>query len=183
MTAPPAAERSIPAPANQALAGREAVRSSLANSSAPGCRDAAFAPQHPLPLGARDPWVEGEEEGTGTLGFPDFRCVGRPSSSARFSLTVDYVWQSGVQSPTPYLWPREGNRLAQGHTVAGRVLGLGSFPSSPLPFFAPLPSLLLQLWYWGNFSTACSLSRRNLAHDLHSSLPRVWCGLGEGPGP
>lgn len=35
MTAAPAAERSIPAPANQVNAGWEAVRSSLANSSAP----------------------------------------------------------------------------------------------------------------------------------------------------
>lgn len=34
MTAPPAAERSIPARANQACADREAVRSSLANRSA-----------------------------------------------------------------------------------------------------------------------------------------------------
>lgn len=109
MTALPAAERSIPAPANQALAGREAVRSSLANSNAPGLGDAAFAPQHPLLLGARDPRVEDEEEGTGTLGFSNFRCVGRPSSSARFSLAVDYGWKSGAQSPTPYLWPREGN--------------------------------------------------------------------------
>lgn len=35
MTAPPAAERSIPVRANQACAGREAVRSSLANRIAP----------------------------------------------------------------------------------------------------------------------------------------------------
>lgn len=38
MTAAPAAERSIPAPANQVNAGWEAVRSSLANSSAPSAR-------------------------------------------------------------------------------------------------------------------------------------------------
>lgn len=73
MTAPPAAERSIPAPANQARAGGEAVRSSLANSGAPSARMLHSRPSPQLPppprlpvLGAGDPLVESEEEeGTG----------------------------------------------------------------------------------------------------------------------
>lgn len=45
------------------------------------------APALPL-LGVEDPWVEGEEEGeeegTGILGFPTFQWVGRSSSSPQF---------------------------------------------------------------------------------------------------
>lgn len=72
MTAPPAAERSIPARANQACAGREAVRSSLANRSAlsKGMLHLHLPlPSHPL-LGAEDPEAQGEEEVTGVLGLP-----------------------------------------------------------------------------------------------------------------
>lgn len=72
MTAPPAAERSIPARANQACAGREAVRSSLTNRSA---LSAGMLHSHLLPptlpqlLGAKDPEAQGEEEVTGVLGL------------------------------------------------------------------------------------------------------------------
>lgn len=53
MTAPPPAERSIPAPANQALAGGEEVRSSLANGSTPsaGMLHSCPAPNPPWELG------------------------------------------------------------------------------------------------------------------------------------
>lgn len=76
MTAPPAAERSIPALANEARAGGEAVRSSLANRGAPSSRmlhlrpSPQLLPPHPPVLGAGDPRVESQEEGTRTLGFP-----------------------------------------------------------------------------------------------------------------
>ena len=113
MTAPPAAERSIPAPANQALAGREAVRSSLANSSAPGCRDAAFAPQHPLPLGARDPWVEGEEEGTGTP--RGLWAAGRWAKTALGGQGPPFLGQQGDwESPQPL------KRIKSWHLQQGR---------------------------------------------------------------
>lgn len=77
MTAPPAAERSIPARANQACAGREAVRSSLANRIAPsaGMLHSHLPPPSQL-LGAEDPEAQGEEEVTGVLGLPTPRCVG-----------------------------------------------------------------------------------------------------------
>lgn len=73
MTAPPAAERSIPARANQACAGREAVRSSLTNRSA---LSAGMLHSHLLPpllpqlLGVKDPEAQGEEEVTGVLELP-----------------------------------------------------------------------------------------------------------------
>lgn len=78
MTAPPAAERSIPARANQACAGREAVRSSLANRSAPssGMLHLHLPPPPPQLLAAEDPEAQGEEEVTGVLGFPTPRYVG-----------------------------------------------------------------------------------------------------------
>ena len=88
------------------------------------------------------------------------------------------------QSPVSHpLFMAQRGKLTGSRPHSGRQsLGTRFFPPKPSPLLCP-PSLLLQLWYWGNFSTACSLSRRNLPHDLHSSLPRVWCGLGEGPGP
>lgn len=75
MTAPPVAGRSISARANQTCAGREAVRSSLANRIAPS---AGMLHSHlpPQLLGAEDPEAQGEEEVTGVLGLPTPRCVG-----------------------------------------------------------------------------------------------------------
>lgn len=62
-----------------------------------------------LLLGVEDPWVEGEEEGeeegTGTPGFPTFWGVGGPSWSPQILPDMDYGWKSGAQSPTPtYRW-------------------------------------------------------------------------------
>lgn len=71
MTAPLAAERSIPARANQACAGREAVRSSLTNRSALSAGMLhSHLPPPPQLLGAKDPEAQGEEEVTGVLGLP-----------------------------------------------------------------------------------------------------------------
>lgn len=76
MTAAPAAERSIPAPANQVNAGWEAVRSSLTNSSAPSA--GMLQRSSPTPSPAL-PAPRESEEGTGTLGFLTLGCVRRPS--------------------------------------------------------------------------------------------------------
>lgn len=91
MTAPPAAERSIPARANQACAGREAVRSSLANRSALSkgmLHSHLLPPSHPL-LGAKDPEAQGEEEVTGVLRASYPRCVGGPMVRSPPTLTID----------------------------------------------------------------------------------------------
>lgn len=70
MTAPPA-ERSIPSRANQACAGREAVRSSLTNRSAlsAGMLHSHLRPTPQL-LGAKSPEAQGDERVTGVLGLP-----------------------------------------------------------------------------------------------------------------
>lgn len=75
MTAPPAAEHSIPARANQACASREAVRSSLTNRSALSARMLHSHPPTPQLLGAKDPEAQGEEEVTGGPRASYPRCV------------------------------------------------------------------------------------------------------------
>ena len=139
-------ERSIPAPANQARADREAVRSSLANSSAPSSTDAAFAPQPSSSWELRTPGSRvrrgARRKAQGPQGSPPSGVwedlVGHP----RFSQTWIMAGKVEPSLPPP---------LTDGATQRGTVmnsrshcsrqsLGPGSLLHSPLPCFAPCSS-------------------------------------------